>query len=113
MEPMDSDFEADDSEYDYTGEESNAEDVVEEEERCRFDWREEELEGGERGEETELMSLYGEPGGPGAHCVDWEYCQRDATSRLAQVCTLSITDPGDSDIIRTMPGAQQEETAKA
>ena len=37
----------------------------------------------------------------------------DATSRLAQVCTLSITDPGDSDIIRTMPGAQQEETAKA
>merc|ERR1712113_1028238 len=23
-----------------------------------------------------------------------------------RVCTLSITDPGDSDIIRTMPGAQ-------
>merc|ERR1711988_1930730 len=24
-----------------------------------------------------------------------------------RVCTLSITDPGDSDIIRTMPGAQE------
>ena len=28
---------------------------------------------------------------------------------LFRVCTLSITDPGDSDIIRTMPGAQAGE----
>merc|ERR1712053_69203 len=29
-----------------------------------------------------------------------------ACGKYFQVCTLSITDPGDSDIIRTMPGAQ-------
>ena len=33
------------------------------------------------------------------------------TSQYFRVCTLSITDPGDSDIIRTMPGAQPEATA--
>merc|ERR1711981_27385 len=29
-----------------------------------------------------------------------------ACGKYFRVCTLSITDPGDSDIIRTMPGAQ-------
>merc|ERR1712115_565584 len=29
-----------------------------------------------------------------------------ACGKFFRVCTLSITDPGDSDIIRTMPGAQ-------
>eukprot|EP00088_Acartia_fossae_P049868 TRINITY_DN5529_c0_g2_i1.p1 TRINITY_DN5529_c0_g2~~TRINITY_DN5529_c0_g2_i1.p1 ORF type:complete len:117 (+),score=39.23 TRINITY_DN5529_c0_g2_i1:31-381(+) len=29
-----------------------------------------------------------------------------ACGKYYRVCTLSITDPGDSDIIRTMPGAQ-------
>ena len=28
-----------------------------------------------------------------------------ACGKLFKVCTLSITDPGDSDIIRSMPGA--------
>merc|ERR1712098_274742 len=28
-----------------------------------------------------------------------------ACGKYFRVCTLSITDPGDSDIIRTMPGA--------
>ena len=32
-----------------------------------------------------------------------------ACGKYFRVCTLSITDPGDSDIIRTMPGAQPEE----
>ena len=58
---MDSDFEANDSDYDYTGEESNPEDMLdddeddaeeEEVERCRFDWREEEMESADRGTET-------------------------------------------------------------
>ena len=31
-----------------------------------------------------------------------------ACGKYFRVCTLSITDPGDSDIIRTMPGAQPE-----
>merc|ERR1712001_85054 len=31
-----------------------------------------------------------------------------ACGKYSFVCTLSITDPGDSDIIRTMPGAQPE-----
>merc|ERR1712037_336515 len=31
-----------------------------------------------------------------------------ACGKYFSVCTLSITDPGDSDIIRTMPGAQPE-----
>merc|ERR1739846_197864 len=30
-----------------------------------------------------------------------------ACGKYFRVCTLSITDPGDSDIIRTMPGAQE------
>merc|ERR1711936_852573 len=30
-----------------------------------------------------------------------------ACGKYFRVCTLSITDPGDSDIIRTMPGAGQ------
>jgi len=34
-----------------------------------------------------------------------------ACGKYFRVCTLSITDPGDSDIIRTMPGAQPEATA--
>merc|ERR1712142_608194 len=34
-----------------------------------------------------------------------------ACGKYFRVCTLSITDPGDSDIIRTMPGAQGGETA--
>merc|ERR1712071_479226 len=34
-----------------------------------------------------------------------------ACGKYFLVCTLSITDPGDSDIIRTMPGAQPEATA--
>jgi len=33
-----------------------------------------------------------------------------ACGKYFRVCTLSITDPGDSDIIRTMPGAQTEGT---
>ena len=32
-----------------------------------------------------------------------------ACGKYFRVCTLSITDPGDSDIIRTMPGAPQAE----
>ena len=54
---MDSDneYEADsgeDDSYDYTGEESNPEEMTEEltEERCRFDWQDEELDHKERGE---------------------------------------------------------------
>merc|ERR1719166_836154 len=31
-----------------------------------------------------------------------------AGGKYFRVCTLSITDPGDSDIIRTMPGAATE-----
>merc|ERR1712098_370647 len=31
-----------------------------------------------------------------------------ACGKYFRVCTLSITDPGDSDIIRTMPGAAAE-----
>merc|ERR1712113_1292967 len=31
-----------------------------------------------------------------------------ACGKYFRVCTLSITDPGDSDIIRTMPGARPE-----
>merc|ERR1712130_392123 len=34
-----------------------------------------------------------------------------ACGKYFRVCTLSITDPGDSDIIRTMPGAQPEAQA--
>merc|ERR1712126_511008 len=34
-----------------------------------------------------------------------------ACGKYFRVCTLSITDPGDSDIIRTMPGAQGGETS--
>jgi len=30
-----------------------------------------------------------------------------ACGKFFRVCSLSITDPGDSDIIRTMPGADQ------
>merc|ERR1711963_548059 len=30
-----------------------------------------------------------------------------ACGKYFRVCTLTITDPGDSDIIRTMPGAQE------
>ena len=54
---MDSDneYEADSGEedsYDYTGEESNPEEATEDmsEERCRFDWQDEELHNKERGE---------------------------------------------------------------
>lgn len=76
---MDSDSEANDSDYDYTGEESNQEDVLddddddkeeEEAERCRFDWQEEETERADRG----------------ISCVvDWEYCERDSrTSSLGR-----------------------------
>ncbi len=32
-----------------------------------------------------------------------------ACGKYFRVCTLSITDPGDSDIIRTMPGVPQAE----
>ena len=32
-----------------------------------------------------------------------------ACGKYFRVCTLSITDPGDSDIIRTMPGMQGAE----
>ena len=39
----------DDSEYDYTGEESNLEEGAVEE-RCRFDWQDEELHNQDRGE---------------------------------------------------------------
>ena len=49
---MDSDCEYEDSgeedSYDYTGEESNPEEVAEE--RCRFDWQDEELHNQDRGE---------------------------------------------------------------
>lgn len=31
-----------------------------------------------------------------------------ACGKYFRVCTLSITDPGDSDIIRTLPEAQQQ-----
>merc|ERR1711942_287113 len=34
-----------------------------------------------------------------------------ACGKYFRVCTLTITDPGDSDIIRTMPGAQGDGTA--
>ena len=34
-----------------------------------------------------------------------------ACGKHFRVCTLSITDPGDSDIIRTMPGAPAAEKA--
>ena len=52
----DQDYEADDSDYDYTGEESNPEEVMEEEEepeeeeRCRFNWQDEEVDQLDRGE---------------------------------------------------------------
>merc|ERR1711981_1399793 len=36
-----------------------------------------------------------------------------ACGKYFRVCTLSITDPGDSDIIRTMPGAQGGEGGTA
>lgn len=50
----------DDSDYDYTGEESN----LEEAERCGFDWQDEEVETFSNGEDS-------------ARRVDWEYCERD------------------------------------
>jgi len=53
--------EEDDSEYDYTGEESNIEDT--ERERCGFDWQDEALERLSTSED-------------GSH-VDWEYCERE------------------------------------
>ena len=54
----DQDYEADDSDYDYTGEESNPEEVMEEEEEpeeeemCRFNWQDEEVDQLDRGETT-------------------------------------------------------------
>jgi len=69
----DNDYEpesGEDDSYDYTGEESNpemSEEMTEEvmEERCRFDWQDEELDNKERD----------------LSCVDWEYCERDSQSR--------------------------------
>ena len=64
---MDSDSEANDSDSDYTGEESNQEDVLdddeddkeeEEVERCRFDWQEEETERADRGKDTDRLPLH-------------------------------------------------------
>ena len=59
---MDSDneYEADSGEedsYDYTGEESNPEEMSEEvtEERCRFDWQDEDLDNKERGERLTIL----------------------------------------------------------
>ena len=59
---MDSDneYEADSGEedsYDYTGEESNPEEMSEEvtEERCRFDWQDEDLDNKERGERLTIF----------------------------------------------------------
>ena len=40
--------------YDYTGEDSNPEEVAEE--HCRFDWRDEELHSKERGESLSQSS---------------------------------------------------------
>lgn len=60
----------DDSEYDYTGEDSNAEDVIIEE-RCRFEWQDEE-------EDLDLRIRNGLDGS----CVDWEYCERDKQTLL-------------------------------
>jgi len=64
----DQDYEADDSDYDYTGEESNPEEVMEEEEepeeeeRCRFNWQDEEVDQLDRD----------------LSCEDWQYCERDS-----------------------------------
>ena len=68
---MDSDneYEADSGEedsYDYTGEESNPEEATEDmsEERCRFDWQDEELDNKERGEHpmttSTIWTIFGE-----------------------------------------------------
>ena len=59
---MDSDdeYEEDSGEedsYDYTGEESNPEEVTEE--RCRFDWQDEELDNKDRGEHPTTPSTTG------------------------------------------------------
>jgi len=72
MDSMDSDqdYEQEDSDYDYTGEESCTEDVIEEveEERCRFNWHDEDVNNTERD----------------VDCVDWEYCERDGQTLLSR-----------------------------
>lgn len=58
---MDSDCEYEDSgeedSYDYTGEESSPEEVAEE--RCRFDWQDEELHNQDRGEFSPVVCRAG------------------------------------------------------
>ena len=79
--------EEDDSEYDYTGEESNIEDT--ERERCGFDWQDEALErlSTSEGKQAFWKTFIKDPFAKlhkyvnviisdGSH-VDWEYCERE------------------------------------